>query len=90
MPQSSLQSVIRGTLLRELRASPEKKRAIRRIRARLIAIYVTRFGQDVFEGKILKTVIPRHARDFWLERGYAYWRNRLTLNSTVTPDGTRQ
>jgi hypothetical protein len=63
---------------------------LQRARARLIAIYVARFGQDAFERKTVTTVVSKHVRDYWLKRGYAYWRKRLTLNSTYTSAGASQ
>jgi hypothetical protein len=89
--QRRLQGLIRGVAPRERRlCNVSGRSAVRRRRFRLIGIYKLRFGMDSFLESVSAPRLPLLERRMWLGRGYANWRKRLTLNSTVTPSGVRQ
>lgn len=91
MPQESLRGVIRGAVFRERNTKDGRNRnAANRKRVKVLAIYRLRFGEDEFLDAVSVNRLQPLERRKWLSRGYAIWRQRLTLNSTRTPDGAGQ
>jgi hypothetical protein len=88
--QPYLRGLIRSAAIREQRVVPSVKSAVRRYRVRPMAIYTIRFGNDTFVDEMNVERPLRQSRRNFLKRGYAFWRRRLTLNSTGTSAGTRQ
>jgi hypothetical protein len=76
-PRETVRGAIRGAAARErlLYPSPAKA-AQRRIRLRLVAAYVRRFGTDEFALQFGEPKMPPQARSNWLPNGYAWWRER--------------
>ena len=75
--QETVRGAIRGAAAREalLHPSPAKA-AQRRIRKRLVAAYIRRFGLDAFVIHFSAKRIPVRKAGNWLASGYAWWRER--------------
>ena len=84
-PRETIRGLIRGAAAREtlLHPSPAKS-AQRRIRRRLVAAYVRRFGADEFSIRFSSTRIAPRKRSHWLPGGYAWWRERA-LGASAKP-----
>ena len=75
--QERVRGAIRGAAAREslLHPSPSKS-AQRRIRKRLVAAYIRRFGTDAFVIRFCAERFPAGKAGNWLPSGYAWWRER--------------
>jgi len=83
IPRETFRGAIRGAAARErlLYPSPAKA-AQRKIRQRLVATYVRRFGPDEFAAQFShEKMQPQAASSNWLPGGYAYWRERIKSSS---------
>lgn len=81
MPKERLRGAIRGTAWRERGLVPGGiKTRLRRRRRRLVEIYVKRFGLDDFATPFTAIRLPSIDRPRFLPGGYAWWRERLTVN----------
>jgi len=78
VPRENARGAIRGAAARERALHPSPAKAVqRRIRLRLVAAYIRRFGTDDFALKFSSARIAPLARSNWLPGGYAWWRERL-------------
>ena len=77
-PRETVRGVVRGAAARErlLHPSPAKA-AQRRLRVRLVAAYIRRFGMDDFALKFNVQKVEPQRRSNWLSGGYASWRDRI-------------
>ena len=77
-PRESVRGAVRGAATREclLHASSAKS-AQRRIRKRLVAAYVRRFGFDEFVSRFIASRIASRKKSNWLPGGYASWREQI-------------
>ena len=75
--KEGLRGLIRGATVRErgLVPGPIRSRQ-RRLRHRLVAVYLRRFGRDDFVASLNLAKLGRPPRRNWLPRGYAHWRAR--------------
>ena len=77
-PQEIVRGVVRGAAARERLLHPSSaKAAQRRLRVRLVAAYVRRFGMDAFALKFSVPKVEPQRRSNWLSGGYAWWRDRI-------------
>jgi hypothetical protein len=78
IPRETFRGAIRGAAARERLIYPSPaKAAQRKIRRRLVAAYVRRFGVDDFAVQFSHARIQIRARSNWLPGGYAWWRERI-------------
>lgn len=78
LPRESVRGVIRGAATREQLLYPSPAKAVqRKIRQRLVAAYMRRFGVDDFSKKFNVPKMPSRQRGNWLPGGYAYFRERI-------------
>lgn len=76
--REGVRGAIRGAVIRERLLHPSSAKALqRRIRLRLLAAYVRRFGHDEFSIQLGVPRIARKRTSNWLSRGYAWWRDRI-------------
>lgn len=76
--RENVRGAIRGAATRERLLHPSSAKAMqRRIRLRLVAAYVHRFGLDEFAAKLSTPKVTPRQRGNWLPAGYAWWRERI-------------
>jgi len=83
-PRETVRGAIRGAAARERRLFPSPaKLAQRRLRLRLVAAYVKRFGHDEFVTQFGQARAQPRGRNSWLPGGFAWWRERFTPKGTA-------